>query len=78
MSLGGWPTDGTDPLSQAVDRLTASKRVLFVVSAGNTGPGEQTVETPGAASSALTVGAVDTPTSWPASPAAAPASATTP
>ena len=47
MSLGGWPTDGTDPLSQAVDRLTASKRVLFVVSAGNFGPREQTVETPG-------------------------------
>jgi subtilisin family serine protease len=59
MSLGGWPTDGTDPLSQAVDRLTASKRVLFVVSAGNFGPGEQTVESPGAANSALTVGAVD-------------------
>jgi subtilisin family serine protease len=59
MSLGGWPTDGSDPLSQAVDRLTASKRVLFVVAAGNFGPGDQTVETPGAASSALTVGAVD-------------------
>jgi subtilisin family serine protease len=59
MSLGGWPTDGTDPLSQAVDRLTAGKRVLFVVSAGNSGPGEQTVESPGAANSALTVGAVD-------------------
>ena len=59
MSLGGWPTDGTDPLSQAVNRLTASKRVLFVVSAGNFGPREETVETPGAATSALTVGAVD-------------------
>jgi Subtilase family len=59
MSLGGWPTDGTDPMSMAVDRLTARYRTLFVVSAGNFGPGEQTVETPGAALSALTVGAVD-------------------
>jgi subtilisin family serine protease len=59
MSLGGWPTDGTDPLSQAVDRLTASHRTLFVVAAGNSGPDDQSVDTPGAATSALTVGAVD-------------------
>jgi subtilisin family serine protease len=59
MSLGGFPTDGTDPLSQAVDRITATRRMLFVVAAGNFGPGEQTVETPGTANSALTVGAVD-------------------
>jgi subtilisin family serine protease len=59
MSLGAFPTDGTDPLSQAVDRITATRRVLFVISAGNSGPGEQTVETPGSANSALTVGAVD-------------------
>jgi subtilisin family serine protease len=42
MSLGGWPTDGTDPVSQAVERLTASHRTLFVVAAGNSGPDEQT------------------------------------
>jgi len=59
MSLGGFPTDGTDPLSQALDRLTSTKRVLFVVAAGNAGPGERTVESPGSATSALTVGAVD-------------------
>ena len=35
MSLGGWPTDGSDPMSQAVDRLTARYRTLFVISAGN-------------------------------------------
>jgi subtilisin family serine protease len=59
MSLGGFPTDGTDPMSQAVTRLTARYRTLFVVAAGNSGPGDQTVENPGVATSALTVGAVD-------------------
>ena len=59
MSLGGWPTDGTDPMSQAVTRLTSQYRTLFVVAAGNSGPRDQTVDTPGAATAALTVGAVD-------------------
>jgi subtilisin family serine protease len=59
MSLGGFPTDGTDPMSQAITRLTARYRTLFVVAAGNSGPGEQTVENPGVATEALTVGAVD-------------------
>jgi subtilisin family serine protease len=59
MSLGAGPTDGTDPVSQALNRITARSRVLFVVSAGNDGPGAQTVSTPGSATSALTVGAVD-------------------
>jgi subtilisin family serine protease len=59
MSLGGFPTDGTDPMSQAISRLTARYRTLFVVAAGNSGPGQQTVENPGVATAALTVGAVD-------------------
>jgi subtilisin family serine protease len=61
MSLGvrGLYTDGTDPVSQAVDQLTADTGALFVIAAGNDGPGDSTVTTPGAASSALTVGAVD-------------------
>ena len=59
MSLGGWPTDGSDPMSQAVTRLTSRYRTLFVVAAGNSGPGDQTVEAPGVATAALTVGAVD-------------------
>jgi subtilisin family serine protease len=58
MSLGGGPTDGTDPLSQALDRITAASGTLFVVAAGNDGA-DQSVGTPGAAPSALTVGAVD-------------------
>ncbi|WP_328989647.1 S8 family serine peptidase [Kribbella sp. NBC_01245] len=58
MSLGGSATDGTDPMSAAVDRLTASSGTLFVISAGNEGA-DGTIGTPGAARSALTVGAVD-------------------
>ncbi|MEW1843814.1 S8 family serine peptidase, partial [Nonomuraea angiospora] len=60
MSLGSQnPTDGTDPLSQAANELTAEYGTLFVVAAGNSGPGRYTIASPGAASSALTVGAVD-------------------
>ena len=59
MSLGGGPTDGTDPLSEAVNELSDSSDTLFVVSAGNDGPGGSTVGTPGTADRALTVGAVD-------------------
>ena len=58
MSLGGGATDGTDPMSQALNRITAETGTLFVVAAGNEGA-DQTVGTPGAAKSALTVGAVD-------------------
>ncbi|HET6294977.1 MAG TPA: S8 family serine peptidase [Kribbella sp.] len=58
MSLGGGATDGTDPLSQAVNGITAETGTLFVVSAGNEGQ-DESVGTPGAAASALTVGAVD-------------------
>ncbi|QFY13328.1 S8 family serine peptidase [Nonomuraea phyllanthi] len=58
MSLGGGPTDGTDPLSTAVDVLTERTGSLFVIAAGNEGD-EYTVGSPGAAGSALTVGAVD-------------------
>ncbi|MCF0097154.1 S8 family serine peptidase [Micromonospora sp. MH99] len=58
MSLGGDPTDGTDPMSQAVNDLTAETGALFVVAAGNAGAA-RTVGSPGAAAAALTVGAVD-------------------
>ncbi|MER7937230.1 MULTISPECIES: S8 family peptidase [unclassified Streptomyces] len=61
MSLGSdAPSDGTDPMSQAVDRLSASGQTLFVVAAGNAGEqGASTIGSPGAADAALTVGAVD-------------------
>ncbi|MGW1886053.1 S8 family serine peptidase [Streptomyces sp. NPDC001970] len=58
MSLGG-PASDDDPLVTAVEELTAETGALFVVAAGNEGPGTQTVGSPGTAPSALTVGAVD-------------------
>ncbi|MET8095625.1 S8 family serine peptidase [Streptomyces sp. NPDC005236] len=58
MSLGSSaPSDGTDPMSQAVNDLSASTGSLFVIAAGNSGSGG--IGSPGAATSALTVGAVD-------------------
>ncbi|MCT2586269.1 S8 family serine peptidase [Actinophytocola gossypii] len=59
LSLGSqFPTDGTDPLARAVNRLTAETGVLFVAAAGNTG-GTESIGSPGSADAALTVGAVD-------------------
>ncbi|WP_299531485.1 S8 family serine peptidase [uncultured Streptomyces sp.] len=61
MSLGSdEPSDGTDLLSRAVDELSAETGALFTIAAGNSGPGDHTVRSPGTASAALTVGAVDT------------------
>ena len=58
MSLGDpTPSDGSDPMSMAVDNLTAQYGSLFVIAAGNAGP--ESISAPGAAASALTVGAVD-------------------
>jgi subtilisin family serine protease len=63
MSLGGPVAGGKDPsrdvVSEAVNRLTAQSGVLFVVSAGNTGPKSGSIGSPGVADAALTVGAVD-------------------
>ncbi|MGW3691783.1 S8 family serine peptidase [Streptomyces sp. NPDC005125] len=60
MSLGtSQVSDGTDPMSLAVDRLSAQTGALFVVAAGNFGEDPSTIVAPGAATSALTVGAVD-------------------
>lgn len=58
MSLGGGPTDGTDPLSLALNDLTKTHGTLFVVAAGNDGL-VGSVGAPGTADAALTVGAVD-------------------
>ncbi len=58
MSLGdSVPSDGSDPMSQTVDTLSAQYGTLFVIAAGNGGP--ETISTPGAAASALTVAATD-------------------
>jgi subtilisin family serine protease len=58
MSLGASPTDGADPMSMALNQLSAAHDALFVVAAGNSGPGSQTVVTPAVAEAALAVGNV--------------------
>lgn len=60
MSLGG-PAPGSlkdDPLSQAVEKAVRAGLVA-VVAAGNEGPLPRTIDSPGNAPSAITVGAVD-------------------
>jgi subtilisin family serine protease len=59
VSIGGPDTAGIDPVEQAVNTLSARYGTLFVVAAGNSGPAAGTVESPGSAEAALTVGAVD-------------------
>ncbi|MEU5898297.1 S8 family serine peptidase [Streptomyces venezuelae] len=59
MSLGSSePSDGTDPMAAAVNSLSKETGALFVIAAGNTGA-PSSIGSPGAADSALTVGAVD-------------------
>ncbi|NEE01851.1 S8 family peptidase [Phytoactinopolyspora halotolerans] len=64
LSLGGCATDGSDPLSEALNALTERSGTLFVAAAGNhpssllcTFP--ETVAAPAAADRALAVGSVD-------------------
>ncbi len=59
LSLGGTATGEVDPLEDAVNSLSAESDALFVVAAGNEGPGSGTISSPGTAEAALTVGAVD-------------------
>ncbi|HEY1176468.1 MAG TPA: S8 family serine peptidase, partial [Phytomonospora sp.] len=57
MSVGGYPSDGTGPVEQALNMLTEHTGTLFVVSAGNYGA-PRMIGSPGAADAALTVGSV--------------------
>src|SRR5690606_35287145 len=59
MSLGGFDTPEVDPLEAAVNRLTEETGALFVIAAGNNGPGAEGISSPGSADRALTAGAVD-------------------
>ncbi|MFI5692760.1 S8 family serine peptidase [Kribbella sp. NPDC051586] len=60
VSIGGADGPEIDPVEEAVNRLTAQTGALFVIAAGNSGQdGVQTIESPGSADAALTVGAVD-------------------
>jgi subtilisin family serine protease len=56
MSLGGGYRGVQDLVMAAVDRLDKANMVV-AIAAGNSGPGYQTIESPGAASRALTAGA---------------------
>src|SRR6187431_3038959 len=56
MSLGGGSNGVRDLLSQAVDRFDRAGMVS-AIAAGNTGPGDETVESPGFAPRAITAGA---------------------
>ncbi|MGC0340002.1 S8 family peptidase [Streptomyces sp. SLBN-8D4] len=59
LSLGQEDTPGEDPVEAAVNALSKSTGMLTVAAAGNEGPDVGTIDSPGAAESALTVGAVD-------------------
>ncbi|GAA3777753.1 S8 family serine peptidase [Plantactinospora mayteni] len=59
LSLGGGDTPEVDPVEEAVNNLTAQHGTLFVIAAGNEGPGSGTVSSPASADAALAVGAVD-------------------
>ncbi|MFD6757499.1 S8 family serine peptidase [Streptomyces roseolus] len=59
MSLGARTSEAADAMSRAVDALTDASGALLVVAAGNDGPSDGTVGTPGIARKALTVGAFD-------------------
>ncbi|MFB7600629.1 S8 family serine peptidase [Streptomyces sp. NPDC056160] len=59
LSVGGEDTPGIDPVEETVNRLSAETGTLFVIAAGNEGEDEHTVDSPGSAEAALTVGAVD-------------------
>ncbi|MGW6458540.1 S8 family peptidase [Streptomyces sp. NPDC055078] len=59
LSLGGWDTPELDPLETQINKVSADRGVLFAVAAGNDGPQDGTVTSPGSAQAALTVGSVD-------------------
>ncbi len=59
VSIGGEDLPGDDPIEQTVTALTAQYGALFVIAAGNSGPLPGSIESPGAAAAALTVGAAE-------------------
>ncbi|TDD45886.1 peptidase S8, partial [Kribbella antibiotica] len=57
LSLGGGPSDGTDELSEAVNRISKATGALFVIAAGNCyPPSPGSVSSPAAADEALAIG----------------------
>jgi subtilisin family serine protease len=66
LSLGGLMAnnDGSSARALAYDRLVAEEGVVIVVSAGNDGPGLNTVSDPGDAAGVITAGASITRATW--------------
>lgn len=60
MSLGGPASNTDDPLSEAVN-ATVDAGLVVAVAAGNSGPGAETIESPGIAEKAITAGATTNP-----------------
>ncbi|GII83382.1 serine protease [Sphaerisporangium siamense] len=58
ISVGGTDTRGLDPVEEAVNTLSERTGTLFVIAAGNSGKAKS-INSPGSAEAALTVGAVD-------------------
>lgn len=58
LSLGANNGNPNDPLALAVDNASLNG-VVVVVAAGNSGPAKKTINTPGVAREAITVGAID-------------------
>jgi len=59
MSLGGPGTPNVDPLSAMANHLTVKENILVVAAAGNEGPWESSIGSPGNSRYALTVGGVN-------------------
>jgi hypothetical protein len=59
MSLGGLSlfNDGIGVEETLINRVTSTKNILFVISAGNDGPGRQTIGSPSSARLSISVGA---------------------
>lgn len=66
MSLGSAPdiNDGTSPESQLANELSKKYHIVFSISAGNNGPGINTLGTPGDSTEAITSGAYIAHDTW--------------
>ena len=66
MSIGGLPSlnDGNNTRAILYDRLIEKSKVQMFISAGNSGPGENTVGDPSVATKVMSVGAYITDATW--------------
>ncbi len=66
MSIGGLPSlnDGNNTRAVLYDRLIEQSKVQMFISAGNSGPGENTVGDPSVATKVMSVGAYITDATW--------------